>query len=339
MRVAFLKNVLLREPSYRAALAEVSTPREEVGQPLMRFLRLKNPDPQPAPADETLTFTVETIPDRQPGFSWVSAISLTGDGNPVVVSAGALGIHLPGAPGDVGCRGPNRAVDNDLPTPDAVAAADLNYDFRMDLARRRGRPVSAAPGDARPFRRRDSPGEAAPGASSRSPPLCACRHRHRRRPRSRARAARRPSHCPAQQRRRHVHSARSLRRRHARAWLRMGRPGRRRRTRRGIPGRRRGHPSICEPSRRELPRRDAPRHIRARRGDWCGGADTATRCSICSRSHAREPSQRLSRKPSDGPWAGTALSRVDPPKGPPSGMVRAWPASSPPISTTPALAI
>ena len=51
MRVAFLKNVLLRDPVYRSAVAEISTPRPEVGQPLMRFLRLKNPDPQPAPFD------------------------------------------------------------------------------------------------------------------------------------------------------------------------------------------------------------------------------------------------------------------------------------------------
>ena len=63
-RVAFLKNFLLREPVYRVALAEVSTPREEVGQPLTRFLRLKNPDPQPAPADEALAFTIETVPGR-----------------------------------------------------------------------------------------------------------------------------------------------------------------------------------------------------------------------------------------------------------------------------------
>ena len=52
VRVAFLKNVLLREPVYRGALAEISTPRAEVGQPLTRFLRLKNPEPQPAPADD-----------------------------------------------------------------------------------------------------------------------------------------------------------------------------------------------------------------------------------------------------------------------------------------------
>ena len=134
MRVAFLKNVLLREPAYRTALAEVSTPREEVGQPVMRFLRLKNPDPQPAPADDTLAFTIETVPDTKPGVSWAGAVSLTGEGNPVVGAAGPLGVHIPGTPGDVGCRAWSAAPSGRSPTSDAVAAADLNYDFRMDLA-------------------------------------------------------------------------------------------------------------------------------------------------------------------------------------------------------------
>lgn len=133
MRVAFLKNVLLREPSYRSALAEVSTPREEVGRPVMRFLRLKNPDPQPAPPDETLAFTIATVPDTQPGVSWAGALSLNGEGNPVVATAGPFGVHIAGSPGDVGCRGWSAAAGAD-PTSEAVATADLNYDFRMDLA-------------------------------------------------------------------------------------------------------------------------------------------------------------------------------------------------------------
>ena len=49
--IAFLKNVLVRVPDYRRSLAQVSTPREEVGEPFERFVTLKNPDPQPAPPD------------------------------------------------------------------------------------------------------------------------------------------------------------------------------------------------------------------------------------------------------------------------------------------------
>ena len=54
--VIFLKNVLIREPEYRAALAAVSTPRAEVGEPMVRLISLPNPDPQPAAADDQLAF-------------------------------------------------------------------------------------------------------------------------------------------------------------------------------------------------------------------------------------------------------------------------------------------
>jgi len=130
VRVAFLKNVLLREPAYRAALAEISTPRAELGQPLTRFLRLKNPDPEPAPADEALAFTIENIPLAPAGAasSWAGAVALTGDGNPVAAVAGPSGVYLSGNR-PLTCPGWNssaRAI--------SVAAADLNYDFRIDLA-------------------------------------------------------------------------------------------------------------------------------------------------------------------------------------------------------------
>ncbi len=132
-RVAFLKNYLLREPVYRAALADVSTPREEVGRPLTHFARLKNPDPQPAPADTSLAFSLDVPAGAAPGASWVGAVHLTGEGGAVVASAGPTGVSVSDAiPGALG-RGV-LAPESGLATPDAVAAADLNYDFRTDLA-------------------------------------------------------------------------------------------------------------------------------------------------------------------------------------------------------------
>ena len=132
-RVAFLKNVLLREPAYRLALAEVSTPRAEVGQPVRRLLRLKNPSPDPSPADDTLSFTTETLPNAAAGSFWTGAVSLTG-GNPVVASATAGGLHLSGSGADLGCRAWSAGTAKGSPGPDSVAAADLHYGFRMDFA-------------------------------------------------------------------------------------------------------------------------------------------------------------------------------------------------------------
>jgi hypothetical protein len=125
--VIFLKNVLLPTPEYRSALSAVSTPRSEVGEPLVRFISLRNPDPQPAPADQRLTFSTDPTPSvASAGTFWAGAVWLTGDGRPTLFAAG---------PGDVrlgtGVTLPFPAGAS--PGPDAVAAADLNNDFRTDV--------------------------------------------------------------------------------------------------------------------------------------------------------------------------------------------------------------
>jgi len=134
-RVAFLKNFLLREPIYRVALAEVTTPREEVGQPLMRFLRMKNPDPQPAPADQTLKFMIGLAAGVPVGAKWIAPISLTGEGNDVIATADAAAVHIQGLSVIAACQAPQSAAAEGLIPGNAIAAADLNYDFRTDLVR------------------------------------------------------------------------------------------------------------------------------------------------------------------------------------------------------------
>ena len=126
-RVTFLKNVLLAEPSYRAALAEVTAPLAEAGRPLTRFLRLRNPDPSPAAADETLAFAVQPA-DAAPSSSWVGAAVLEEGNNPVLLSAGPAGVQIAGGATPSACRAWRNVA------PQAVAVADLNYDFRQDLA-------------------------------------------------------------------------------------------------------------------------------------------------------------------------------------------------------------
>jgi tetratricopeptide (TPR) repeat protein len=132
-RVAFLKNVLLREPAYRSALAEVTAPAAEGGQPVARFLRLKNPDPNPAPPDQAIAFTVQTAENAAPS-TWIGSIVLEDGGDAVLASVGLKGLQVAGTPGNVGCRGWSRAVGANATAPHAAAAADLNYDFRQDLA-------------------------------------------------------------------------------------------------------------------------------------------------------------------------------------------------------------
>ena len=108
----------------------MNTPRAEVGEPLVRFISLPNPAPQPAPADERMTFTVQ-LPAALSGggASWSGALWLNGEGRPALLSAGSQGLRFDNA----------TPMTETPATPfadlgaDAVAAADLNYDFRTDL--------------------------------------------------------------------------------------------------------------------------------------------------------------------------------------------------------------
>jgi hypothetical protein len=127
-RVAFLKNVLLREPEFRRSMAAVSTPFSEIGEPLPRFLALPNPEAQPAPPDTSLVFSVDELkgPTEIGRALAVAPMWLTGESTPVVVTADSEEVRLPDgtiarAPGGKGLG------------PVGIVAADFNYDFRPDL--------------------------------------------------------------------------------------------------------------------------------------------------------------------------------------------------------------
>ncbi|HEY7502355.1 MAG TPA: FG-GAP-like repeat-containing protein [Vicinamibacterales bacterium] len=143
--IIFLKNVLIRDPEYRAALAAVSTPRSEVGEPLTRFLTLRNPTPQPAAPDEQLAFTPDaSAAARVANSVWGGAVWLAGDAPPVVAAAGAAELRL--ATGSIVPLAAGSSPT--LLAPDAIAAADLNYDFRTDL-------IVTGPSGLRIFRQTD----------------------------------------------------------------------------------------------------------------------------------------------------------------------------------------
>ena len=139
-QIAFLRNLLLRLPDYRRSLADVSTPREEVGEPITRFLVLPNPDPHAAEPDTAITFSVTptgAIPGAQ---RWSGAVSLTGEGAPSIAASDgstvrlvALGQSTPVvAVGDAGGGADPAARHSVLP-------ADLTYDYRTDLVLAGGR--------------------------------------------------------------------------------------------------------------------------------------------------------------------------------------------------------
>ena len=94
-RSTFLRNVLMREPEFRANLAEIAAQPGEEAEPMTRFLRLQNPPSHPAPMDTAMSFTSQPV---QPGdarkWSWIGAISLNGSDLPVVAVADSHHVHL-----------------------------------------------------------------------------------------------------------------------------------------------------------------------------------------------------------------------------------------------------
>ncbi|MDT4895294.1 MAG: hypothetical protein QOH25_371 [Acidobacteriota bacterium] len=129
-RVAFLRNVLVRVPEYRNSLSAVKMQPGEDAEPFTQFLRLENPVFTPAPPDEALTFNAEPIAEFQSGkWDWIGAISLDGEGAPVVAVANGREVRLLS-----GATLPFPGGSNATPpTPHGILAVDFNYDFKTDL--------------------------------------------------------------------------------------------------------------------------------------------------------------------------------------------------------------
>jgi Flp pilus assembly protein TadD len=128
-RIAFLRNVLVRVPEYRKDLSVIKPPPGEEAQPFTHFLKVESPTFAPAPADMGISFSSEPVPNAPAGkWSWIGAISLTGEGAPAIVLANEKEVRIGNAsypfPG-----GPSAIP----PGPEGVVGLDFNYDFKTDL--------------------------------------------------------------------------------------------------------------------------------------------------------------------------------------------------------------
>jgi len=143
-RTTFLRNVLVRVVDYQRGLAAIKPPPGEEAVPLRSFLKLETPIFKTAAPDTEIEFKPEPLKDTEKA-DWIGAVSLNGEGAPVVVTASAHEVHLAN-----GASLPFPSGDAATP-PGAfsVLAADLNYDFKTDL-------VLAGAGGVR-FFRQDGP--------------------------------------------------------------------------------------------------------------------------------------------------------------------------------------
>src|SRR5271165_318022 len=130
MRTTFLRNVLMRVPSFRQSLAAIKPPPGDEAQPFTRFLRLESPVFAPAPADTAMTFNVEPLPNPDKNhWDWIGAISLSDAGAPIVAEANGSTMHLATGATFPFPSGPAKTP----PQPEGIVPSDFNYDFKTDL--------------------------------------------------------------------------------------------------------------------------------------------------------------------------------------------------------------
>ena len=145
-RSMFLRNVLMRVPEFRSSLSELKAQPGDEAQPFTHFVRLESPDFAPAPPDQALNFAAQSITGFPKGtWSWIGAISLSGEGAPTVAIANGREVHLASG-ASFAFPGGKASVQ---PTPEGILPIDFNYDFKTDL-------VLAGAGGLR-FLRQDSP--------------------------------------------------------------------------------------------------------------------------------------------------------------------------------------
>src|SRR5215471_2581342 len=129
--VAFLRNVLVRDVTFRESLAAVRTPTELIAEPFETFLKMPSPSSKPSPIDDRLTFASQPFEPAQRLRSRVD-IDWNRDFKMDFAVADKNGIHL--------FETSNGAVKDATPKTDpltadcfGVWAADIEMDGDVDL--------------------------------------------------------------------------------------------------------------------------------------------------------------------------------------------------------------
>ena len=144
IQAQFLKNVLVRAPAYRQSLDEVRTPATSAGEPFLRFFKLPSPRSQPDEPDSQLRFqrTAQSA-DVPAEVKWFGTVVLDSESRPVPMWVDQSGLHISG-----GAQIPLHSGEGLLGLH-SIAAADFNYDFKVDIA-------AASPKGLKFFQQRDA---------------------------------------------------------------------------------------------------------------------------------------------------------------------------------------
>jgi len=142
--ITFLANDLERVPAYASDRAAVAPPENRLGRVLPRLLRMPAPDPHPAPRDEGLAFSPDTV-TAEGAWDWIHHVTLEEEVPPDVMMTDGERLRIKTGLGRVETMPFPGGPANETPPAQAVAALDYDYDFRVDLA-------AAGPGGVRLYR-------------------------------------------------------------------------------------------------------------------------------------------------------------------------------------------
>jgi Tfp pilus assembly protein PilF len=144
VQVQFLRNMLLRVPTYRANLDEIKTPVTLVAEPFTKFLLLPSPSSEPAEADLKVRFEEKLVVNAAGKKAvWTGAVVPNDQAAPLVAFADDISLHLAN-----GAAMPLPGRMNAPLAANAIAGADLNYDFKTDL-------ILATPAGVKLYRQED----------------------------------------------------------------------------------------------------------------------------------------------------------------------------------------
>ena len=120
-QVTYFRNVLLRLPEFRAAIAEIQPSNTTLGEAILKPLKLPAPDFSPAEPDTALTFSAVSTENVKANFA--KAVFLNSENPPVIAWSDEKETHVGKA-----------ILPVSLSNPNQIAAFDFDYDFKNDLA-------------------------------------------------------------------------------------------------------------------------------------------------------------------------------------------------------------
>lgn len=120
-QVSYLRNVLLRQPEFRASIAEIKPSDTTIGEVFTKPLKLQTPDFSPAEPDLALTFSAQTSENVKANFA--KAVFLNGENPPVIAWSNEKETRVGKAFLPVSASNSNQ-----------ICAFDFDSDFKNDLA-------------------------------------------------------------------------------------------------------------------------------------------------------------------------------------------------------------